>query len=425
MSYRNATSCRICGNSRLLPLLHLGEQALTGVFPRTPTEPVEVGPVELVRCDTSNRGCGLVQMRQSYAPEMMYGENYGYRSGLNQSMVKHLQHRAATALALGQPDAGDLLLDIGSNDSTTLRAYPADRYQLVGMDPTGTKFAKYYPRHVTLIPDFFNAAAFESRFPGRRAKIITSFAMFYDLENPQQFMREIARVLDPQGIWVFEQSYLPSMLSQLAYDTICHEHLEYYALSQIEFMTSRNGLKIIDVELNDTNGGSFCVTVAHEGSRHQPNQRTLDALRESEARLGLDSAPIYESFQMLVERHRDELRRFVRRETAAGKTVYGYGASTKGNVLLQYCGFTAQDIRAIAEVNEEKFGRYTPQSHIPILSEADVRSTRPDYMLVLPWHFRTGIVAREQAYLASGGKLVFPLPHLDVVAASESSRAAA
>jgi hypothetical protein len=167
------------------------------------------------------------------------------------------------------------------------------------------------------------------------------------------------------------------------------------------------------------------VTVAHEGSRHQPNQRTLDALRESEARLGLDSAHIYESFRMLVERHRDELRRFVRRETAAGKTVYGYGASTKGNVLLQYCGFTAQDIRAIAEVNEEKFGRYTPQSHIPILSEADVRSTRPDYMLVLPWHFRTGIVAREQAYLASGGKLVFPLPHLDVVAASESSRAAA
>jgi hypothetical protein len=422
-SYTEATACRICGNTHLVRILHLGEQALTGVFPRDPQEPVVSGPVELVRCAGAHQGCGLVQLRQSYDPGLMYGDNYGYRSGLNQSMVRHLQHRVATALAIANPEPGDLILDIGSNDSTTLRAYPANRYQLVGMDPTGPKFASYYPSHVTLIPDFFDPRAFQERFPGGRARIVTSFAMFYDLESPQAFLRGVAEVLHPEGIWVFEQSYLPSMLSQLAYDTICHEHLEYYALCQIEYMVRRNGLRIVDVELNDTNGGSFCVTVAHEGSHLPTNTRALEAVRQAEEQLDLDSDAIHESFRRRVAQHRDDFRQWVRRETAAGKTIFGYGASTKGNVLLQYCGFTPEDIRAIAEVNEEKFGRCTPQTHIPIRSEAEVRAQHPDYLLVLPWHFRTGIVQREQAYLASGGRLVFPLPQLEVVSATGSSPA--
>lgn len=424
-SYTEATACRICGNPHLVQILHLGDQALTGVFPKSTDEQVVSGPVELVRCDAGHNGCGLVQLRQSYDPGMMYGENYGYRSGLNQSMVRHLHHRSASALAIAQPDPGDLILDIGSNDGTTLRSYPSDRFQLVGMDPTGVKFANYYPAHITLIPDFFSPEAFRKKFPGKKARIVTSFAMFYDLEDPQAFMRGVAEVLHPEGIWVFEQSYLPSMLEQLAYDTICHEHLEYYALKQIDYMAQRNGLRVLDVELNDTNGGSFCVTVAHQGSKHQANERALDALRQSEEQLGLDSAAIYERFRQKVERHGTELRRWVRRETAAGKTVFGYGASTKGNVLLQYCNFTADDIRAIAEVNEEKFGRWTPQTHIPIQSEAAIRTRHPDYMLVLPWHFRAGIVNREQAYLASGGKLVFPLPFIDVVSVAGDTRAVA
>jgi hypothetical protein len=249
--------------------------------------------------------------------------------------------------------------------------------------------------------------------------------MFYDLEDPQAFLRGVAEVLHPEGIWVFEQSYLPSMLSQLAYDTICHEHLEYYGLRQVDYMVRRNGLRIVDVELNDTNGGSFCVTVAHEGSHLPTNTRALDALRQAEEQLGLDSNSVYESFRRRVEQHRDEFRQWVRRETAAGKTIFGYGASTKGNVLLQYCGFTPADIRAIAEVNEEKFGRCTPGTHIPIRSEAEVRTQHPDYLLVLPWHFRSGIVQREQAYLAAGGRLVFPLPQLEVVSATGSSPALA
>lgn len=425
MSYTTISSCRICGNTRLNSILDLGNQALTGVFPASPAEAVEVGPVELVKCDAAAGGCGLVQLRQSYDPSTMYGDNYGYRSGLNQSMVRHLQHRAQTALGIAQPDPGDLILDIGSNDSTTLRSYPADRYELVGMDPTGKKFSKYYPSHVTLIPDFFSSSAFARTFPGRKAKIVTSFAMFYDLEVPQAFMGEICDVLDAEGIWVFEQSYLPLMLDQLAYDTICHEHLSYYGLRQIKYMTDRAGLKILDVELNDTNGGSFCVTVAKAGSRHVARTAHVESLLEAEDRAGLQTMAPYTKFRQQVGRHRDELCDLVRSETAAGRTVFGYGASTKGNVLLQYCNFSRDDIRAIAEVNEEKFGRYTPHTLIPILSEDSVRRMHPDSMLVLPWHFRTGIVRREANYLAAGGRLIFPLPRLEVVTGAEAGRAAA
>ncbi|MBI3866515.1 MAG: class I SAM-dependent methyltransferase [Planctomycetia bacterium] len=425
MSYTTITNCRICGSDRLLPILHLGEQALTGVFPVTRDEAVEVGPMELVKCDAAAGGCGLVQLRQSYDPVSMYGDNYGYRSGLNQSMVRHLERRANSALALAQPAVGSLILDIGSNDGTTLKSYPAGRFQLAGMDPTGRKFSRYYPPGVTLIPEFFSPETFRRVFAGRRAAIVTSFAMFYDLESPQSFMRAVREVLADDGVWVFEQSYLPTMVSQLAYDTICHEHLSYYAMRQIKWMTDRCGFKILDVELNDTNGGSFCVSVAKSESRHAENTSRVDELLAAEEDAGLDTLRPFVEFRDAVRQHRDELSDFVRGETAAGKTVFGYGASTKGNVLLQYCNFTSRDIVAIAEVNEEKFGCYTPQTLIPILPEADVRRQNPDYLLVLPWHFREGIVQREVTYLAGGGKLVFPLPTLETVAAPARIRTAA
>jgi len=425
MSHITIDRCRICGNDRLGSILHLGEQALTGVFPRSPDEEIESGPIELVKCNSSAGGCGLVQLRQSYDPGSMYGDNYGYRSGLNQSMVQHLARRVQGALALARPSRGDLILDIGSNDATTLRAYPAGEFELVGMDPTGRKFSRYYPRHVKLIPEFFSPDLFHKEFRGRRAKIVTSFAMFYDLESPRAFMQAVRDILADDGVWIFEQSYLPAMLSQKAYDTICHEHLSYYALRQIKWMTDRTGFTILDVELNDTNGGSFCVAVAKDDSSHSPQIARIADLLAAEDAAGIEKAAPYDEFREAVARHRRELCGFVREQTASGKSIYGYGASTKGNVLLQYCNFTRDNIRAIAEVNEEKFGRCTPHTRIPILSEADVRRQNPDYMLVLPWHFRNGIVRRETAYLASGGQLVFPLPKLECVAYPETVGAVA
>src|SRR5258708_5532240 len=223
---RATKQCRICGSAELTTVLNLGSQALTGVFPKTKSQPVASGPLELVKCSGEDK-CGLVQLRHSYDLDELYGMNYGYRSGLNASMVRHLHAKVQRILTAGILAPGDLVLDIGSNDSTTLRAYPERTYQLVGVDPTGKKFSHFYPSHVDLIPDFFSADIVRRKLSERRAKIITSFSMFYDLEDPIAFMREIASCLDDDGIWVFEQSYLPAMLRTNSFDTVCHEHLEF------------------------------------------------------------------------------------------------------------------------------------------------------------------------------------------------------
>ncbi|NDC63366.1 MAG: class I SAM-dependent methyltransferase [Planctomycetia bacterium] len=407
--------CRICGNREFSLVVDLGSQALTGVFPSSREQHVPSGPLELVKCREDVGGCGLVQLRHSYDPDQMYGANYGYRSGLNKSMVQHLQRRVKEASELVGLSAGDVVLDIGSNDSTTLQAYGERGYRLIGIDPSAGKFRRYYPDWVECVPDFFSAAAFRGRCGDARARIVTSISMFYDLEDPVDFMRQVHDVLAPDGIWVFEQSYLPLMVERDAYDTICHEHISYYALAQIEWMAAKAGFRILDVEMNDINGGSFCVTAARSDSRREGRGDHVARLAEKERRAGYGGAKVYDDFRRRIVAHRDGLRRTVAEINASGETVCGYGASTKGNVLLQYCEFTPRDIPCIAEVNADKFGCFTPQTLIPILSEQDVRGRRPDHLLVLPWHFRQNIVSREQDYLAQGGSLLFPLPTIESV----------
>lgn len=410
--YKAIHSCRICGHADFNSVVDLGSQALTGVFPRLEEQHVPVGPLELIKCCETNGGCGLVQLRHSYEPDQMYGENYGYRSGLNQSMVRHLQRRVEEAKAIAEPARGDVVLDIGSNDSTTLQAYGNAGFRLLGIDPSAEKFLHYYPDWVDCVVDFFSAEAFRSKCGDMKAKVVTSISMFYDLEDPTEFMRQVCDVLADDGIWVFEQSYLPLMIERDAYDTICHEHVSYYALRQIKWMTDRVGLKIIDVELNDINGGSFCVTVAKAGSKYQPRSGRVEGLLAAEMDKGYGGRTIYDAFRNRVVKHRDDLTKSVRGLRRGGKLVCGYGASTKGNVLLQYCNFTREDIPFIAEVNQDKFGCFTPGTKIPITSESFVKDMRPDVLLVLPWHFRDNICHREQEYLSAGGELLFPLPEI-------------
>ncbi|WP_298199962.1 class I SAM-dependent methyltransferase [Desulfosporosinus sp.] len=410
-SYHEIFRCRVCGSEHLVSVLNLGQQTLSGVFPTSPAEPVTRGPLELVWCPD----CGLLQLRHSYNPKELYGDNYGYRSGLNQSMVDHLTQKVCHLENLVQFDAGDTVLDIGSNDGTLLKAYSVAGLQRIGIDPTGMKFASYYPAEIKLVPDFFSAATYRS-VTNRPAKLVTSIAMFYDLEDPIQFAREIASILADDGVWHFEQSYMPSMLRLNSYDTICHEHLEYYSLGVVEKILKAADLKLVDVIMNNVNGGSFAVTAVKSTNRSfKPNHAVVNWLLEQEERMGLNTPRPFRDFEECIFRHREDLVRLIRTLVADGKKVLGYGASTKGNVVLQFCGFTAADICAIAEVNQDKFGRVTPGTHIPIISEAEARAMRPDYFLVLPWHFKDGIIRREKEYLASGGKFIFPFPEIEIV----------
>jgi NDP-4-keto-2,6-dideoxyhexose 3-C-methyltransferase len=412
--YKKIHACRICGNTELVPVVDLGEQYLTGVFPRQiSADTLSKGPLRLVKCQGANgQTCGLLQLECTYDLTEMYGDNYGYRSGLNASMVKHLKEKVNCILEKVSPNPGDLIIDIGSNDGTTLAAYPCN-LQLVGIDPTGEKFRRYYKPHIDLISDFFSADLVISAYPNKKAKVITSFSMFYDLESPIDFARQIASVLDPrEGIWVFEQSYMPLMLERLAYDTICHEHLEFYGLNQIVWLANRTGLKIIDVEVNNVNGGSFSVVAAHQGSKYRDNDGIVTRLLAEEAAAGLSGLKPYEAFSRRLEESRLGLQSFVAKARRQDKRICGLGASTKGNVILQYCGFTANDIEAIADVNSDKFGALTPGSWIPIDEESKVLATTPDYLLVLPWHFRESFI---QSAIFKGRNLVFPLPTLELV----------
>lgn len=407
------TECRVCGNRTLVPILDLGDQALTGVFPRSRHERVPAVPLELVRC--SPGGCGLVQLRHTADFGLMYGQGYGYRSGLGEFMVGHLASKAAGLTALAGPGPGDIVLDIGSNDATLLRGYPQDGPTLVGIDPTGDYLREYYPAQVRLLSEFFSREVFEREFGSRRAKIVTSVAMFYDLPDPLGFMQDVHDVLDEDGVWLLEQSYMPAMLEANAYDVVCHEHLEYYALRQIEWMAQRVGLAVIRAEVNDVYGGSLCLVLAKNPGRYGVDEAALGRIRAREAALGLESMAPFEAFARAAVEHRDALVEFLDASRRSGKLTVGYGASTKGNVILQYCGLTERDLPCIGEVNKDKDGHFTPGTGIPVVSEAQAKSLAPDQLLVLPWIYRDGFVEREQAYLRGGGRLVFPLPEITAV----------
>lgn len=403
--------CRICRAKELALIFELKNQSLTGVFPSTKKESVTAGSVSLVKC-VDRHGCGLVQLRESYDISEMYGDNYGYRTGLNPSMTRHIESKILRILDQYTPTAGDLIVDIGSNDATALKKYPEDTYELIGIDPTGMKFIDFYPESIKLIPDFFSSAVFEDKLPGRKAKVITSFSMFYDLEDPVAFAVDIEKVLDDEGVWVFEQSYLPSMLETNSFDTICHEHLEFYALKQIMFIAEKAGLKVLDVELNDINGGSFSITAAKKGASYQVNERLITSMLDKETAMGLDSVDVFSSFFERVEIQKNKLLTFLENAKKAGKTTYGLGASTKGNVLLQYYGVNEDLLPAIGDVNKDKFGKFTPGTLIPIVSEVDILARKPDYLLILPWHFRDFFLSNPAM---KGFTLVFPLPELTIV----------
>lgn len=415
--YKKITCCRVCGNSKLLPIINLGEQCLTGVFPlRDEIENLESGPLELVKCVD---GCGLVQLRHSFEPEKMYGDNYGYHSGLNTSMISHLNQITSECKERVHIEEEDLILDIGSNDGTLLGTWldknDGKHLLLVGIDPTGKKFKKYYREGIELITDFFSSKILIERYGKKKAKVVTSIAMFYDLEQPVVFARNVSEILSIDGVWVMEQSYLPLMIKTNSYDTICHEHLEFYSLKQIRYIAEKADLKIIDVSTNTTNGGSFRVTLAKKGSLLKESV-SVKKMIDSEINNRVNELGYFDEFVNNINKHREKLIEFLEEQKKLGKLVLGYGASTKGNVVLQYCNINKSLLPAIAEVNEDKFGHVTPGTNISIISELEAKKMKPDYFLVLPWHFRKNILAKEKDYIKeSGCKFVFCLPEFEII----------
>jgi hypothetical protein len=414
-------SCRVCGSTALTKVIDLGPQFLQGSFikPGKEMPPMRRTPLTLVRCDPTKdeNACGLLQMEHSVPPEVLYSA-YWYRSGTNQTMRNHLRKIVEDALSLLNRRNG-IALDIGCNDGTLLGNYP-DTFLRLGVDPSDVAQQVQPPSIV--VQDVFPSTELTKLLAGRKCDIITSIAMFYDIEDPLGFCNHIKDTLALNGIWIFEMSYMPAMLRMNSYDTICHEHLEYYSLAVIEYILKRCGLKVFNAEESDINGGSLRCYAIHQDNftyRGTEFSHKLQELRQAEFDLELDTDKPYRNFQDHINVHREELVRVLKDLKKQGKVIHIYGASTKGNTILQWCGIDNRIIDVAAERNPDKYGAMTLGTDIPIVSEAESRAMKPDYYLVLPWHFKNEFVEREKETLRDGTAFIFPLPTVQIVTADQ------
>ncbi len=411
-------TCRVCGSHALTPVIDLGEQYLQGSFVKPGKEmpPLRKISTSLVRCDPmrDENSCGLLQMEYTIPAEVLYSA-YWYRSGTNNTMRTHLRGIVEESVKMtGLKDAATVL-DIGCNDGTLLGFYPA-RCTKFGVDPSDVSQEIKAP--VNVIQDIFPSEELLSRIGSSKFDIISSIAMYYDLEDPIAFTRGIKQILSPEGIWVFEMSYMPTMLEMTSYDTICHEHIEYYSLAVIENIVKQAGIKIVNVSHNDINGGSLRCYATHVGNfsyKRDDFQQNIKAMRQKEFDLELDTDKPYRYFQDRVNVHKQELNALLKKLKNEGKKIHIYGASTKGNTILQWCGIDHKIIDCAAERNPDKYGAKTLGTDIPIISEEESRAMKPDFYLVLPWHFKEEFLERERETLERGIGFIFPLPKIEII----------
>ncbi len=418
MKYRTIHTCRTC-KGPLLDIISLGNQASIA-FTEKPVSG-EIVPMDLVLCTD----CYLLQLKHTTDSSSLFNKNYGYRSGINETMKEELKNVVDGVQEHIKLDPDDVAVDIGCNDGTLLSNYPIDVFR-VGFDPSlGTnlnssnRLAEYCQENLSrwgakykIYCHFFNSEPYLMSFENR-AKVVTAIAMFYDLDDPNKFLRDVYSILDDDGVFVIQQNYLVGMLRNCAFDNVVHEHLEYYSLTSLEPLLKRNGFKVFDVEKREINGGSFRTYIKKAISGKEESVR-VEKMRQEEKDLRLDTKSPYIDFANKVANLSGELRHFIQKKVKEGKKVYIYGASTRGNSLLQAAKIDHTLISGAAERNPVKYGKFTAGTKILIVSEEEARE-KADYFLVLPWFFKSEFLEREKEFLGKGKHLIFPLPKLEII----------
>lgn len=418
--YRTIINCRVCGSEQLTTILSLGDLYVSD-FLDTPDKTKGIkAPLELLLCNEKDGGCGLLQLKHTVSNEAMY-RNYWYRSGINKTMTDELNSIAEKAASIANLKAQDYVIDIGANDGTLLRGYKESKLNTIGFEPA-LNLASYNEQGTTkIIADFFSHHAWRKEYGEKKAKVITAIGMFYDLDDPNSFVDDITKCLDDEGLLVIQMMYLPSFIERNAFDGICHEHLEYYSLGSLENLLKRHGLEVFDIEMREhINEGSvrFYIKKKSKGTTlavlNGATDRVL-ALRSKELSLGLGDKQVYEALVERIIEAKNKVVAFIKQELANGKKVHGYAASTKGNTTLQFYELTPSLIEAIADRNPNKFGKFTSGTLIPVISEEKSRAQKPDYYLILAWHFLPEFMTRESEYLRNGGKFIVPMPEFKVI----------
>ncbi len=405
--YSTITFCRSCKSKNLVNILSLGNLYLSDFV--TDNKKPEKYPLTLVFC----QDCKLLQLKHTTPQALLYTENYGYKSGINQTMRAELKEIAEKSLSrLNHNYKHIVAVDIGANDGTLLQYYPSE-VEKIGIEPIKKLALECKNFADVVINDFFSYEAYARYLGEKKADIVTAISCFYDMEDPNKFVSDVKKIMKKDSIFVVQQNYLVKMLLQNAFDNIVHEHLEYYSLLSLQNLLKRHGLEVFDLELRQLNGGSFRTYIGFQGM-HTISSAVYEQ-EQLENIINLQRKKIYLEFSKRIKKTKKQVLSFIKKEVEQGKKIYLYGASTRGNTLLQYFNLDSTLIPYAVERNPEKWGKKIASVGIPIISEEQARKEKPDYMLVLPWFFKEEFLQREKEYLSSGGHFIFPLPYLEII----------
>ncbi len=400
--------CRNCKSKKLSYLFSLGNLCFTGKF-SLPKDKIKKKPITLVIC----KDCELVQLAHNYDLKYLYGPDYGYRTGINKTMTDHVRKITKKLAKKTYLKKNDLVLDIASNDGTLLNFYKKDIIKF-GIDPILNKYKYNYKKIKFSVSSFFSAEKVRTKTK-KKFKIITALSVFYDLVSPNKFLKDVKKLLLPEGIFLLEFADLASIIKYKMFDTICHEHLEYYSSKVIINLIKQNGLRVFDIKKNNINGSSKQYFICHDDSIIKSNITVIKKTLQEESKLKLDKIDSFKNFIKHINILKNKLNNIINTINKKKQNIHCYGASTKGNVLLQYFKINNKKIRFAAERNKNKYGLITPGSEIKIISEKLSRMLKPNYYLVLPWHFKKEILKREKKSIKRGTKFIFPLPKLEII----------
>jgi hypothetical protein len=415
--YKNIQHCRVCGSADLTAVVSIEEQHLSPTFVETnennPLADIRV-PQTLVLCDRSNNAdaCGLLQLKETVEPDYLYRE-YFYRSSVSDTMRKDLRNVVDDVVERAHLEDNDVVVDIGANDCTMIGYFPSGLMR-IGVEPAQNISWEGVDPSIKIVNNYFSQDVLNDTLKDKKVKIFTSCAMFYDLDDPNSFVADVKSLLHKEGVWCIQLSYLPLMLKNINFYDICNEHLEYYSLHTLNYLMKQNGLEIFDAAENDVNGGSVRVMITHLDRKIEKTD-SFKELIDIEKQMNLFDKETYIDFHEEILSLKNKIKNTIGAELKNGNTVLGLGASTKGNMLLQLFGIGKETIPYISERNPEKVGLRTLGTDIELISEEHARELNPSYMLVLPWYFKSEIVAREKEYILNGGKLLFPMPYPHVV----------
>ena len=401
--------CRNCQGKKLSKLFSLGKLSYTGKFPKNINTNIKKTELTLIMCNK----CSLVQLNNNYNLKYLYGPDYGYRTGINKTMTEHMKNIMKNLTRKINLKKGDCVLDIASNDGTLLNFFDKKLVKF-GVDPLVNKYSKFYRKIDYKISDFFSAEKIIKKLPNKKFKVITALSVFYDINDPNLFFKDINKILDDNGIFLIEHADLMSIVKQKMFDTICQEHLTYYSNKIIINMVKNNNLRVFDLRTNNINGGSTQYFICKNNAKFKTNYKTINKFVKKENIMRLTNKKTFLRFFNHINKIKRSTKKYIDKIVSQKKIIHGYGASTKGNVLLQYFGINRKHIKYIADRNPKKDNHFTPGTKIKIITESKSRRLKPNFYLVLPWHFKKEILNRERNLIKKGSKFIFPLPSFRV-----------